>query len=119
MSVQYADPGVSRCKFDREIADYHAVGGEYRRRGWFLAEAEFPRVLVVLASAKLKPAAVVIGAAFDYTNYDTEPPSVRIVDPFTGEPYKSKELPHRLNRALPAQKISLPTMPAPQRLIVG
>ena len=119
MSVQYADPGVSRCKFDREIADYHAVGGEYRRRGWFLAEAEFPRVLAVLALAKLKPAAVVMGVAFDYSNYDTEPPSVRIVDPFTGEPHKFKELPNPLNRALPAREISIPGMPAEQKMMVG
>jgi hypothetical protein len=119
MSVQYADPSVSRCKFGREIAEYHAVSREYRRRGWFLVEAEFPRVLVVLAAAKLKPAVVVMGVAFDYTNYDVEPPSVSIVDPFTGEPYKFKELPSPLNRALPAREISIPGMPAEQKMMVG
>jgi len=109
--VQYADPNVSRRKFERELAEYRALGGEYRRRGWFLIEAEFPKVLVALASAKLKPPALVMGVAFDYGNYDAAPPSVRIVDPFTGEPLKHKELPNPLNRALPQQELAL-SMPA-------
>lgn len=119
MSVQYADPAVSRCKFGRELAEYRALGEEYRRRGWFLVDSEFPRVLVVLSAPKLKPAAVIMAVAFDYTNYDAAPPSVRIVNPFTGEPYKFKELPNPLNRALPAQEISIPGMPAEQKMLVG
>jgi hypothetical protein len=109
--VQYVDPGVSRRKFERELAEYRTLDGEYRRRGWFLIEAEFPTVLVALASAKLKPPALVMCIAFDYTNYDAAPPSVRIVDPFTGEPLKHKELPNPLNRALPQQELAL-SMPA-------
>ncbi len=85
MSVQYADPTVSRCKFDRELVEYRSLGEEYRRRGWFLVHSEFPKALVVLSAPKLKPAAVILGVAFDYTNYDAAPPSVRIVNPFTGE----------------------------------
>ena len=119
MSVQYADPTVSRCKFDRELVEYRSLGEEYRRRGWFLVHSEFPKALVVLSAPKLKPAAVILGVAFDYTNYDAAPPSVRIVNPFTGEPFKFKELPNPLNRALPAQEISLPGMPAEQKMMVG
>jgi Predicted metal binding domain len=119
VSVQYTDPTVSRRKFDRELVEYRAFGEEYRRRGWFLVHSEFPKVLVVLCAPKLKPAAVIMGAAFDYTNYDAAPPSVKIVNPFTGEPYKLKELPNPLNRALPAKEISLPGMPAEQKMLVG
>jgi hypothetical protein len=82
--VQYTDPSVSRLKFEREIAEYRSLGGQYRSLGWLLVEAEFPRVLVALAAAKLNPAPVVMGVAFDYTNYDAAPPSVKIVNPFTG-----------------------------------
>jgi len=117
--VQYADPSVSRRKFDRELAEYRALGEKYRRRGWFLVDFEFPRVLVALCAPNLKPSAVVVGVAFDYTNYDACPPSVRIVDPFTGEPYKFKDLPNPLNRALPAQEISIPGMPKEQKMLVG
>lgn len=119
MPVQYADSSVSRKKFEREIAEYHALSDEYRRRGWFFVHAEYPRVLIVLATPKLRPPAVVMGVAFDYTNYDAAPPSVRIVDPFTGEPYKLKELPNPLNRGLPQQEIAVPGLPPGAKMMVG
>lgn len=108
MTFQYVDPNVSRAKFDREIAEYRELAEQYRRRGWFLVHAEFPAVLVVLATTKTKPAAVVMGVAFDYSNYDAAPPSVRIVNPFSGEPYKLKELPSQLPRAVPQQEVVVP-----------
>jgi hypothetical protein len=117
--VQYVDPGVSLAKFNRELAEFRAFGKEYRSRGWFLTEAEFPRVLVVLAAPKLQPAAIVMGVALDYANYDAAPPSVRIVNPFTGEPYKFKELPNPLNRTLPPQEVSFPGMQAEQKMVVA
>jgi hypothetical protein len=117
--IQYADPNVSRRKFDRELAEYRALGEEYRRRGWFLVDCEFPRVLVALCAPNLKPSAVVMGVALDYANYDAAPPSVKIVNPFTAEPYKFKDLPNPLNRALPAQEISIPGMPPEQKMRLG
>jgi hypothetical protein len=45
---------------------------------------------------------------FDYTNYDAEPPSVKLVNPFTREPYFAKDLPTTLNRSVPAQTIEFP-----------
>ena len=82
---QYVDPSVSRTKFEREIADFRAFESDYRARGWFLVKAEWPVVVVVLASAKTKPPAIVSAVQFDYTNYDAEPPSVRFIDPFSGQ----------------------------------
>ena len=119
MSLQYVDPTVSRKKFEREIAEYRALENKYRERGWLLVHAEFPKVLIVLAAPKLIPAAIVMGVAFDYTNYDAAPPSVRIVNPFTGEPYKFKELPNPLNRALPRQEIAVPGIPAAARMMLA
>jgi len=83
---QYTDPKVSRRKFEREVEEYRRNEVAYRSRGWILVEADFPRVLVVLCAAKLKPAAVITGVRFDYSNYDAAPPSVQLVEPFTGEP---------------------------------
>jgi hypothetical protein len=117
--VQYVDPSVSRLKFDRELAAYRSLGEKYRSRGWFLLEFEFPRVLVALCAANLKPPAVIMGISFDYTNYDACPPSVRIVNPFTAEPYKFKDLPNPLNRALPPREIALPGMPPEQKMVLG
>ena len=95
---QFADPGVSRLKFDREIAEFRSQAYEYRRRGWLLAEAEFPHALVILATAKTQPISILCGVWFDYSNYDAAPPSVRLVHPLTREPYKWSEVPTRLLR---------------------
>jgi Predicted metal binding domain len=96
--AQYVDPEVSRGKFDREIAEYRGNESDFRRRGWLLLESDFPRVLVALCATNLKPPAVITGVAFDFSNYDAAPPSVRLVDPFSGEPYKAAELPTNLSR---------------------
>src|SRR5437773_214417 len=101
MAVQYADPAVSRVKFDREVAEYRALGAEYRARGWLLLRAEFPLFEVAMAAPQLKPPAMVAGVRLDYTNYDASPPSVRLVNPFTGVPYLFKDLPTALKRSVP------------------
>ena len=105
---QYVDPAVSRAKFDREVADHLTFEADYRARGWFLVKAQWPVVVVVLASKKTIPPAIVTAVHFDYTNYDAEPPSVRLVDPFSGRPLLSKELPTRLPRMIPGPETVLP-----------
>ena len=101
---QFADPAVSRRKFDREIANFRSQADEFRRWGWLLAEAEFPHALVILATAKTNPIALLCGVWFDYLNYDAAPPSVRLVHPLTREPYKRPELPTWLLR-MPAPPV--------------
>ena len=95
---QFVDPAVSRRKFDREVAEFRSQAVEYGRRGWFLADAEFPHALVILATARTQPISVLSGVLFDYSNYDAVPPSVRLVHPLTREPYKWSEVPTRLPR---------------------
>ena len=95
---QFVDPAVSRRKFDREIAEFRSQADEYGRRGWFLADVEFPRALVILATAGTQPISILSGVWFDYSNYDAVPPSVRLVHPLTREPYKWSEVPTRLPR---------------------
>lgn len=97
--AQYVDPAVSRAKFEREVAEFRAHAAEYRCRGWMLLEAKFPNTLVVMAAPQLTPPAIVTGVLLDYTNYDAAPPSVRLVDPFTGEPYPPDKLPTVLKRS--------------------
>jgi hypothetical protein len=109
---QYADETVSRKKFEREIAEFRKLRREYHQRGWFLVQAVYPHVLVLMASRKLQPSAIVTGVAFDYTNYDAAPPSVHLVNPFTEAPYKSSELPTQLLRALPEQQLQFAGAPA-------
>lgn len=90
---QFVEPKVSRAKFDRELDEYRMLEREYRQRGWLLLRAEYPHILVALAAPQLTPAAIVTGVQFDYSNYDFRPPSVRLVNPFTEEPYKANEIP--------------------------
>lgn len=97
---QVAEPTVSRAKFEREIDELQAQERDYRRRGWILARAEFPQAVVVMAAPQLAPPAVVTGVRFDYTDYDARPPSVRLVDPFTEEPYTAERLPTQLLRGV-------------------
>lgn len=111
MATQHVDPAVSLAKFDQEIAEYDELARNYEQRGWFLVDAAFPEVFVVMAAPNLQPPAIVCGVLLDYTNYDAEPPSVRLVNPFTRQAYARKELPTALNRAVPAQTIPIPGMP--------
>jgi hypothetical protein len=97
-----ADPAVSRAKFEREIGGYRAVEAEYRRRGWFLVEAKFPVAFLVLAAAHVKPAPLLFGVEFDFTDYDLLPLGVTLVDPFSREPYRAKDLPTVLPRLVGA-----------------
>lgn len=119
MTHQYADPAVSRAKFEREIAQYRGLEADYRARGWLLVRAEFPEALVIMAAPQMKPPAIVTGVLFDYTNYDAAPPSVRLVDPFTGVPYLFKDLPTGLRRSLPGQPFALPGMAPGQQVLVN
>jgi hypothetical protein len=91
--VQFVDPAVSRRKFDRELSAYRAAERHHVARGWWLMWAEFPKLLMAFVTPKVKPAAVVFGALVDFTNFDIWPPSVRIVDPFTEQPYPAGQLP--------------------------
>ena len=105
---QYVDPAVSRAKFQREIAEYLSNEAYYRARGWFLVKADWPVAVVVLASNKTNPPTIVAAAQFDYTNYDSEPPSVRLIDPFSGRFLMSKEIPTRLPRMIPGPEMVMP-----------
>lgn len=115
-----ADPQVSRAKFEREVEEFRQLALDYGRRGWLLVEAEFPRIFVVMAAPQLQPSPIVAGVDLDYTDYDLVPPSVRLANPFSREPYKASELPTSLLRRLEADAdsfgMALPPG-APMRMI--
>lgn len=101
MPAQFADPQVSLAKFNREIMEFRALHEHYAKRGCFLVQAEFPSALVLLATTKTPIPALLTGVAFDYSNYDAAPPSVRLVHPISGEPFTHAKLPTFLFRAVP------------------
>ena len=99
------DPAVSRAKFEREVAEYRRLEQDHLRRGWMLLKAEYPKAFVVFANPAMSPPAVIFGALLDFTNYDLWSPSVTLVNPFTREPYKARELPVHFLRRPPAAEI--------------
>jgi Predicted metal binding domain len=109
--VQVVEPAVSKAKFEAEVEEFRALEGEYRAKGWILLEAEFPEVLLMAVGTKVNPPPVIFGALFDFTNYDADPPSLKLVNPFTREPYLAGQLPTSLNRGVAAEVP--PGMPAP------
>lgn len=111
--AQSVDPVISRTKFDREISDFRALASEYGLRGWFLVEAVFPHAFVILAAPQLKPPPLITGVTFDYTDYDLSPPSVRLVNPFTREPWRGEELPTTLRRRVEGEPMLIPGLQLP------
>jgi hypothetical protein len=109
--IQFVEPAVSIAKFNREIAEFRSLEEDYRQKGWFLVKEKFPVVVVMLAAIQLRPPAIVTAIRFDYTNYDAQPPSVLLVNPFTLNPYLAKELPTFLQRRIEGPEIVLPGMP--------
>ena len=87
------DPAVSRAKFDRELEEYRAIAADQRKLGWWILSAEYPNVLVAFTVPHLRPSPVALGAVLNFDNYDLWPPSVTIVNPFTAEPLKYREIP--------------------------
>jgi hypothetical protein len=108
VAAQYVDSKVSRTKFDREVREFRELESEYRRRGWFLLHADYPNATVLMTVPQLTPPAILTAVAFEYSNYDAEPPSVRLLNPFTLEPYLAKDLPTRLDRNVGLGNIALP-----------
>lgn len=98
LSAQVTEIAVTEAKFEREVTEFRQLVRHYAQRGWFLADATFPEMLVVMAAPQLKPPAVVTGVLFDFTDYDVRPPSVRLVNPFSRDPYTAAELPTNLMR---------------------
>lgn len=98
---QFVDPSVSRSKFEKEVLEFRKIETDMWRRGCWLASAEFPEVFLIFGTAKIKPASLLFAVSINFTNYDMWPASVRMVNPFTREPYTFEQLPTELRRLCP------------------
>lgn len=106
----FVDPEVSKAKFRRELQEYSKIAAERRQLGWWVLSVEFPELLVAFVSPGLRPAAVLFGALLDFTNYDTWPVSITIVDPFSGKPLRYRDIPDalRMHRRVNEASVDLP-----------
>ena len=87
------DPAVSMAKFDRQVQQWREHARDHQKRGIFLVEAVFPKAFAVFTIPQIAPAMVAFGTELDFTNYDLWAPSVRVLNPFTREPYTAQTLP--------------------------
>jgi len=84
----FVDPVVSQAKFEKEVAQWSAHADDHRRRGILILEARFPIIIAAFAFPSLPQPPILFGVEVDFTNYDMWPPSVRFINPLTGERWR-------------------------------
>lgn len=98
----FVDPLISRKKTDRELAAFLQFADVFRRRGIWLLEYDFPKMLFAFAATNANPTMFVpFGVLLDFANYNVSPPSVRIVNPATKAPLRKSEVKAPFQRARP------------------
>lgn len=90
---QYSSVEVTKIKFGKELDSFKKLAIDWRAKGVFLVKDEYPKLEFIFTSPKLTPASVVFCAQIDFTNYDTEPLSIRFINPYTSTPLTRKEIP--------------------------
>lgn len=105
------DPRVVAAKVGREFDAWERNAEVYRRRGWMmLGRAEMTIDVGFLGMLPMGGNVMDIVAAavrFDYTDFDVYPPSVRFIDPRTGDD------------RLPMTRALMPTPEGPRDLLIN
>lgn len=90
--IQYVDIEVTRKKFKKELDEFRELELEYRKRGVFLIEISDFKLRLLFSIPSLVPSPIAFSVELDYTNWDFEPPSLVLINPFTGIPLKGNEV---------------------------
>lgn len=91
-NIQYVDVEVTRKKFKKELEEFKELELEYRKRGVFLIENSEFKLRFLFSIPILIPSPIAFSVELDYTNWDFEPPSLILTNPFTGKALKSNEV---------------------------
>ncbi len=75
------DPKVTRRKFDKEVVDLMRLAPDLRKKGWIIESTTFPIVRVTFITNHIFPPLAPVTVDIDFTNYNVEPPSVRLLHP--------------------------------------
>jgi hypothetical protein len=86
------DPGVTRKKFDREIAQFRAQEQHYREQGIWMLDRVYPQVLMAFATARAPQVFVPFGALIDFEDYDAKPLKVTLVNPCSRQALRLHEI---------------------------
>jgi Predicted metal binding domain len=91
--IQFADPEVTRLKFDNELNKFLAVEEFYNKKGILCCKVDYPSIYFIFGVPKLIPIPLVFSVRINFTNYDVEPPAVAFINPFTDEVLKREQIP--------------------------
>jgi len=99
---QFVDERVSRIKYERQVENFEKLESNYRREGVVALNIEFPyfdfafigkETFLQIPNPSIAPNQLMyfrrpvpfylFSIRIDYTNYDTVPPSINIINPFT------------------------------------
>lgn len=89
---QYVDVEVTRKKFEKELQEFKELEAEYNKRGVFCIESHDFLIQLLFSVPHLKPSPIAFAVELDYSNWDFEPPSLKLIDPFTKAVLRSNEI---------------------------
>lgn len=90
---QYVDQNVTHVKFRHEVQEFENQRDDYRKKGVIFIEKKAFTISFLFAIPHIRPQAIPFGIQLDYRNWDVEPPSLKFIDPFNGNPLKKEEIP--------------------------
>lgn len=93
VTLQVADPEVTKVKFDTEVCKFKSVEEKYRVKGIICSKISFPDIYFIFALTKVTPHFIAYSVRINFTNYDFEPPSVVFINPFSEEPVRRDQVP--------------------------
>ena len=91
-AFQYVDKEVTRNKFEKELREFQELEDEYNKRGVFCIEIKDFLLRLLFSIPQIKPSPIAFAVELDYSNWDFEPPSLKLIDPFTKTALKSNEI---------------------------
>lgn len=109
-SIQIADPEVTKIKFDKEVGKFKAIEEKYRAKGVICSKILFPDIYFIFAIPKLTPTLIAFSIRINFNNYDLEPPSVTVINPFTEELVRRDQVPigfFQSNKSNPFQPVDI------------
>lgn len=91
-SVQYADPKVTKIKFEQELLEFKELENEYRKKGVICFKITPLSINLIFAIPHIKPQPIAFAVSINYSNWDVEPPSIKFIDPFTEKALSREEI---------------------------
>jgi hypothetical protein len=107
-AIQTVDPAVSSLKFEEELSIFLRRQDAQRRRGIILLSSDFPNLEFMFLATHLHPSPAAFGIRINFENYDLQPLSIQVINPFTGELLKANQVAVPFLRKNPSSPMAPP-----------